>query len=144
MTKNVSFSSLSFMFESINLDYFRIVVKMSETNHKKMGYYTIFKLSAKDSEITDDMKKELSTINSYYFDNMNLIDELVEGWFEAKWYDYVDNMKMLSLKFPTIVFILEGDGEENDDMWVAYFMNGKVQYEKAKITYNYFDPNKLV
>ena len=109
-----------------------------------MGYYTIFKLSAKDSEITDDMKKELSTINSYYFDNMNLIDELVEGWFEAKWYDYVDNMKMLSLKFPTTVFILEGDGEENDDMWVAYFMNGKVQYEKAKITYNYFDPNKLV
>ena len=107
-----------------------------------MGYYTIFKLSAKDSEITDDMKKELSTINSYYFDNMNLIDELVEGWFEAKWYDYVDNIKMLSLKFPTIVFILEGDGEENDDMWVAYFMNGKVQYEKAKITYNSFDPNK--
>ncbi|ENU95567.1 hypothetical protein F970_01746 [Acinetobacter sp. CIP 102082] len=36
MTKNVSFSSLSFMFESINLDYFLIVVKMSETNHKKI------------------------------------------------------------------------------------------------------------
>ena len=36
MTKNVNFSSLSFMFESINLDYFRIVVKMSETNHKKI------------------------------------------------------------------------------------------------------------
>ncbi len=35
MTKNVSFSSLSFMFESINLDYFLIVVKMSETNHIK-------------------------------------------------------------------------------------------------------------
>ena len=38
MTKNVSFSFLSFMFESINLDYFRIVVKMSETNHKKNLY----------------------------------------------------------------------------------------------------------
>ena len=36
MTKNVNFNSLSFMFESINLDYFRIVVKMSETNHKKI------------------------------------------------------------------------------------------------------------
>lgn len=109
-----------------------------------MGYYTIFKLSAKDSEITDNMKKELSVINRDYFNNMNLIDELIEGWFEAKWYDYVDNMKMLSLKFPNKVFILEGNGEENEDMWVAYFMNGKVQYEKAKITYNYFDPNKLV
>ena len=109
-----------------------------------MGYYTIFKLSAKDSEITDDMKKELSTINRDYFDNMNLIVELIEGWFEAKWYDYVDNMKMLSLKFPTIVFILEGDGEENEDIWVAYYMNVKVQHEKAKITYNYFYPNKIV
>ena len=109
-----------------------------------MGYYTIFKLSAKDSEITDDMKKELSTINSYYFDNMNLIDELIEGWFEAKWYEYERDVKILSLKFPTIVFILEGNGEESDDMWVAYFMNGKMQYEKAKITYNSFDPNKLI
>ena len=36
MTKNVSFSSLSFMFESINLDYFLLVLKMSETNHKKI------------------------------------------------------------------------------------------------------------
>ncbi|TIE07282.1 hypothetical protein DIZ70_00545 [Acinetobacter junii] len=35
MTKNVNFRFLSFMFESINLDYFRIVVKMSETNHIK-------------------------------------------------------------------------------------------------------------
>ena len=109
-----------------------------------MGYYTTFKLSVKDSEITDNIKNELSIINRDYFDNMDNIDELIEGWFEAKWYDYIDDMKMLSLKFPTIVFILEGDGEENDDMWVAYFMNGKVQYEKAKITYNYFDPNKLV
>ena len=36
MTKNVNFSSLSFMFESINLDYFLLVLKMSETNHKKI------------------------------------------------------------------------------------------------------------
>ena len=36
MTKNVNFSSLSFMFESINLDYFLLVLKMSEINHKKI------------------------------------------------------------------------------------------------------------
>ena len=36
MIKNVSVSSLSFMFESINLDYFLLVLKMSETNHKKI------------------------------------------------------------------------------------------------------------
>ena len=36
MTKNVSFSFLSFKLKNANLDYFRIVVKMSETNHKKI------------------------------------------------------------------------------------------------------------
>ena len=109
-----------------------------------MGYYTIFKLSVKDSEITDNMKKELSIINRDYFNDINIIDELIEGWFEAKWYDYEHDVKMLSLNFPNRVFILEGEGEESNDMWIAYFMNGKVQHEKAKITYNYFDPNKLV
>lgn len=109
-----------------------------------MGYYTIFKLSVKDSEITDDIKKELSIINREYFDDIHYVNELIEGWLEAKWYEYERDVKILSLKFPNTVFILEGKGEENDDMWVAYFMNGKVQYEKAKITYNSFDPNKLI
>ena len=35
MTKNVSFRFLSFKLKNANLDYFRIVVKMSETNHIK-------------------------------------------------------------------------------------------------------------
>ena len=35
MTKNVNFRFLSFKLKNANLDYFRIVVKMSETNHKK-------------------------------------------------------------------------------------------------------------
>ncbi len=36
MTKNVIFRFLSLKWERVNLDYFRIVVKMSETNHKKI------------------------------------------------------------------------------------------------------------
>ena len=35
MTKNVKFRFLSLKWERVNLDYFRIVLKMSETNHKK-------------------------------------------------------------------------------------------------------------
>ena len=35
MTKNVNFRFLSFKLKNANLDYFRIVVKMSETNHIK-------------------------------------------------------------------------------------------------------------
>ena len=36
MTKNVNFRFLSFKLKNANLDYFRIVLKMSETNHKKI------------------------------------------------------------------------------------------------------------
>lgn len=35
MTKNVNFRFLSLKWERVNLDYSLIVLKMSETNHKK-------------------------------------------------------------------------------------------------------------
>ena len=35
MTKNVKFRFLSLKWERVNLDYFRIVLKMSEINHIK-------------------------------------------------------------------------------------------------------------
>ena len=38
MTKNVNFRFLSLKWDRVNLDYFRIVLKMSETNHKKNLY----------------------------------------------------------------------------------------------------------
>ena len=42
------------------------------------------------------------------------------------------------------ILSLYGNGEEDGDMWVEYFMNGKVQTEKAVITYADFDPKKLM
>ena len=111
-----------------------------------MGYYTIFKLSVFNDDFTESMKEELNNINSEYFYGDSRIDELLEGDFKAKWYNFEEDMKKLSLKFPNNRFVLEGIGEEDTDRWIAYFVNGKMQYEKANITITFgeFNPNKLI
>ena len=61
-----------------------------------------------------------------------------------KWYNWKHDMIALSKRFPNILFALHGEGEENGDLWNAYFKNGKVQICEAIITYEPFDENKLV
>jgi hypothetical protein len=61
----------------------------------------------------------------------------------CKWYDWEDDMKEFSRKYPETVFVLKGVGEETGDLWLAYFHNGKVQHAPASIAYDAFDPAKL-
>jgi len=53
------------------------------------------------------------------------------------WYDHDADMSRLSLAFPTILFTLWGHGEEADDLWKKYYLNGKCQLARAVITYPY-------
>jgi len=41
------------------------------------------------------------------------------------------------------MFTLHGEGEENEDIWDKYFLNGKCQVAKAEWTIPPFDPAKL-
>ena len=52
-------------------------------------------------------------------------------------------MKEFSKLFPIALFSLSGEGEEQGDIWVEYYQNGKMQEAMAKITYEEFDVNKL-
>lgn len=61
----------------------------------------------------------------------------------CKWYEHETELKSFSKKHPQWLFILEGSGEESDDMWKKYFLNGKVQVAKAIVTFEPFDKNKL-
>lgn len=63
---------------------------------------------------------------------------------ECKWYGKFDQMLAYSSKYPDTLFQLDGEGEENGDIWTCWFKNGKSQYEKAKIMVAPFDEGKLI
>ena len=101
-----------------------------------MGYETRFKLTA----LTDrnysqhDYLKVLAEIDPQEFSPE--ADSFEEEFEEPrKWYNYKNDMKKLSLAFPNTYFLLYGVGEEQGDVWKAYFCNGKNQTVKATLTF---------
>lgn len=62
---------------------------------------------------------------------------------DIKWYNHEDDMKSISLRFPRVLFILKGEGEDTGDIWIKYFLNGKMQYAPGEIKYPKFDRKKL-
>ena len=61
----------------------------------------------------------------------------------CKWYEHNTDMMEISKKYPNVVFVLHGEGEEAGDLWNAYYKNGKMQKCKGKITYDDFDEKEL-
>ena len=103
-----------------------------------MGYYTIFKLSTVNG--SEDLIEKL--IESCE-DASYALEPNGETYDSAKWYSCDDDLKRFSKGYPEALFILSGEGEDNDDIWKAYFKNGKVHKEKAQIIFNTFDESKL-
>ena len=62
----------------------------------------------------------------------------------CKWYEHDSNMRTVSKRYPETLFVLKGEGEESGDIWIKYYMNGKVQHCEARIVFEDFDENKLV
>jgi len=59
------------------------------------------------------------------------------------WYDHESDMKAISLRYPEIIFQLNGVGEEHLDIWRKYFKGGKVQFATVQITYEDFNEESL-
>ena len=99
-----------------------------------MGYSTRYELTVGCPEDTfTQIKDRIAVISDY------------EDPFEdrIKWYDHDLHMRQVSLEFPGVLLTLNGEGEESEDIWVKYYLNGKMQYERAKIVLGPFDPSKL-
>ena len=102
------------------------------------------------SNISDELKMRLiKDVKKTYNTDIVYVDDVIDllnfdpFGNKCKWYDHTEDMRKISEKYQNVIFSLYGNGEEDGDMWVKYFMNGKVQYEKAVITYANFDPKKL-
>lgn len=106
-----------------------------------MGYYTFYSLSIVNNppdgrNLIKELRKENENA-AYSIDDSGYTQE------STKWYDYDKDMRAFSKKFPAIIFLVEGVGEEQPDMWKAWFMNGKMFRADAVITYPDFNPDLL-
>lgn len=104
-----------------------------------MGYLTSYELEVKTDNEYEIIKEFLDEYDSHCY----AISELGESYQECKWYSHERELKEFTKKYIDILFVLNGRGEENDDIWVKYFKNGKVQECRAKITFEDFDESKL-
>lgn len=105
-----------------------------------MGYYTQYTLSLYNrNHPSQEVAEEVRLMADGLFSDFDGL-----SWFvDAKWYDYHKDMLSLSSKFPNEVFVLEGNGEDADDIWKNYYQNGKCQSDGIVIVSNEFDPSKL-
>ena len=115
-----------------------------------MGYYTYYQVSwvkHEDESIDEAIEKK--------FNDLTGIDETLfgsdydvsvfryigtdDGWdagyryalyFNAKWYDWQDDIYELSKAYPDITFEVSGDGEGPEDLWKSVWKDGcyEIQY----------------
>jgi hypothetical protein len=129
------------------------------TKELEVGYYTQHDLS-----VVCDPNAELGVDNPYTVEQMlewcetngydegSYLHEAITAMGEgcqvdepSKWYDHEKDMRALSSAFPDVLFCLSGDGEEHDDFWKEYYMNGRMQRCSAEVQVIYpeFDPSLL-
>ena len=88
-----------------------------------MGYYTDFYLMIKpDQEIPDELLEE------YIDDGGSTIEDIYESSYSANWIEWEREMIDISKKYPKLEFTLDGNGDDVDDVWRAFFKNGKNYY----------------
>ena len=99
-----------------------------------MGYYTKYELEIiSGNDYETDYEREISVLADYY----NCFNDAI------KWYSHKEDMIKYSKKYPSVLFLLKGEGEETGDIWRAYFQNGKMFRTKATILFEEFSIEKL-
>jgi hypothetical protein len=109
-----------------------------------MGYYTSYSLKVYEGErtIQEILAELIETGEFEYLDYA--LDEDGDSLEPCKWYDHEADLIEISKRYPDIVFVLKGEGEEPGDLWYKYFKNGKIQRCYAEITFEPYDESKLV
>lgn len=111
-------------------DSYKIAKYMLDKQKESDKFYA-FKYELEDFVENEDTKSRIDYGLSFDSDD------------EYTWYDNEEDMRLLSKEFPDILFKLHGEGENNEDIWDKYFINGKMQYCLAKIMCPPFDKTKL-
>ncbi len=100
-----------------------------------MGYYTRYTLEV---EYPTEMSRRLYELairaetTSYDYSLGDLMDDQTDT---IKWYDWEKEMIAFSLKYPNVLFVMTGVGEEHPDVWRAWIRNGRSVSTKATFTF---------
>lgn len=114
-----------------------------------MGYYTAYTLTASPypADVTSTLTDTVCGLLETEIKKMNVFERGGDITFGhtayTTWYDWEQDLRLLSKRFPNVLFCLHGEGEQGDDLWDAYFLDGRAQMCKAVITYPDFNPNLL-
>jgi hypothetical protein len=100
-----------------------------------MGYYTQYSLGVLQGKDTNiDYQKEICDMVDYEY----LFDE------QTKWYKHDEDMKTISRKYPKVLFVLHGVGDDYGDIWRAYYYDGECKERiEAEIVFKEFDLSKV-
>jgi len=71
------------------------------------------------------------------------IEEIYLTSYNSKWYDWDEDMLAISEKYPELKFTLDGNGDEVDDVWRAFYKGGKSYYWDIDLARPSFDESKL-
>ena len=96
-----------------------------------MGYETWHKINKIIPE--DDIDHE-ENINQKY-------NEIFEEW--TRWYSFEADMIDYSTNYPETLFEIYTEGEDQGDIIIYYFKNGKMQKCEAIVTFPEFNESKL-
>lgn len=92
-----------------------------------MGYYTKYDISNNSQEIQEAITLQ-SGYSCFEYDSV-------------KWYDWANDIKTISLRYPGTEIHVAGEGEESGDIWKAFAKDGVVY--RAEILFEY-GPYKLL
>lgn len=95
-----------------------------------MGYYTQYRLEVQGA--TPEQLLAIKEEKTVYGSLMSMFGfALADPSSDIKWYEHDRDMTNLSLQYPTVLFILDGDGEETEDLWRKFFKNGHIEEHRA-------------
>ena len=97
-----------------------------------MGYYTLYTITVSDANGDDEaIISRLSEISCYDLKVGEQSDII-------KWYTNEADVTAVSKEFPHATIYIEGEGEENGDLWKAKAKAGEYQRVKARIVFDDF------
>lgn len=95
-----------------------------------MGYYTQYHFGVQGA--TPEELQAIGEEKTNYGPLTSMFGStLADDSSDIKWYEHEQDMTNLSLKYPTVLFILDGSGEEKEDLWRKFFKNGHVEEHRA-------------